>query len=232
MAKPCPCRFALALALVGACSRAPAPQCAPDFRYDAHAVDVEWPDLAMVRLGEQVRIWSAVDRWTPATVTLRDAAGAALHSIRVDLPPRGAITGGLPSIVGVHRIELAVAQYDRAMPVVAHQPLVGVAEPQLTMDRLSASGWTPWRRSEQAGDSFKASGGAPGVSVSHHSHDPGFAATHRLAFVVGPAFPMVARGVEGTSAAPATEAGWRSEPVRAAVAGLRESNRKRADGPR
>lgn len=109
---------------------------ADGWTYDADALTAGFPDVTTIRLGDRIRIWSrAANDWFPMTVALLDEHDITMVSLRVDVPPKGTVTGALPETarpVKKVRITQAIVPLDGE----PFRPRIGVAEPELTTPRL------------------------------------------------------------------------------------------------
>ncbi len=110
----------------------------PGYTFDPNDLTPGYPDVVTIRLGERLRIYSTLSDWTPATLALLDAQENVLWCSRLDLPPRGSVTGRLP--IG---LEPAYVRFVRCTGDFAAERLerrIGVPEPELSPARMKALG--------------------------------------------------------------------------------------------
>lgn len=104
--------------------------------YDADALTDGFPDVTTIRLGDRIRIWSrAADDWFPMTVALLDEHDISMASFRVDVPPKGTVTGVMPETARPVK-KVRITQAIVALDGEPFRPRIGVAEPELTTPRL------------------------------------------------------------------------------------------------
>ena len=109
---------------------------ADGWSYDADALTAEFPDVTTIRLGDQIRIWSrAADDWFPMTVALLDEQDISMVSFRVDVPPKGTVTGVMPETARPVK-KVRITQVIVALDGEPFRPRIGVVEPELTTPRL------------------------------------------------------------------------------------------------
>lgn len=109
---------------------------AKGWSYDPDDLTPGFPDVTTIRLGDQIRIWSrAATDWFPMTIAMLDASDISMVSFRLDVPPRGSITGALPDTprpCTKIRITQCIATLDD--PNFTRR--IGTKEPELTTPRL------------------------------------------------------------------------------------------------
>ncbi|MDZ4831038.1 MAG: hypothetical protein SGJ09_12685, partial [Phycisphaerae bacterium] len=190
----------------------PAIQLASGFKYSEDELTPDFPDVATIRLGERLRIYHR-GPWTPSTIAFLDDQGNVVTSFRLDLPPRGTVSGTFPSGVAIANVRVTSAA--EPFEVTSFDRCIGVNEPELSAERLEAMGVF------QSGSSDRASAPSAdahlsrpiGVLSRETSLDPNFG---RICLYAGTSsYSGVADEWKGTG--PSTDAHWLDGRVRDAI---------------
>lgn len=106
----------------------------PGFAYSPNDSIEGQPGVTTIRLGDRLRVFAAVDRWTPATIALLGKDDAVLWSARLDLPPGGSITGSLPEVVGAEKAAIShgAGEFDAG----GFERRIGVPEEEVTTQSM------------------------------------------------------------------------------------------------
>lgn len=195
-------------------SKAPATFVDTSFSYDPIEHAGGDPRVTTIRLGDRLRVYAVVPAWTPATLSMLDREGRVLHSVRLDLPPGGTISGRLPQIDGWEKIRLirGVDGFDSER----FERRVGVPEAELTTQRMNEIDATPDRGHEGSGEGVElkqAERSAATVS-SETSLDPNFGRV----YVLGGSYSMAGVGDEWKRDGPVSDEHWLTDGVRQSIA--------------
>jgi hypothetical protein len=145
----------------------------PGFRYDPDDRLPGYEEFVTIRLGNALRIFYRGE-WRPATLALLDDQSNVLVSLRLDLPPVGAISGALPDTTPpftqarlVHAANgLTIGNWERR---------IGLPEPELTVERINEL--------DHEAQNLESNAASSVVTLSSHTAtlDPSFGSIHIVA---------------------------------------------------
>lgn len=154
----------------------------------------------------------AVPAWTPATFAMLDSEGRVLHSVRLDLPPGGTISGSLPQIDGWESIR--VTRAFGALDSARFERRIGVPEHELTAERVAEIAAPSAKTGEEPG----RGGTSSSLATQETNLDPHFGRVIVLGGAGSTSSTASGVGDEWKQATPISDAHWLTDSVHQMIA--------------